>query len=76
MLKAITARVSGGIHESLHLFQAAVKIALKNVHQIAIKYLTNLVLNKQKLDAKQTPVLSLSELLPQQPPKPTCGHLH
>ena len=42
MLKAITARVCGGIHESLHLFKAAIKNALKNVHQIAIKYHLNI----------------------------------
>ena len=34
---------------------ALMKRTMKNIHQIAIKYLTYLVLNKRKLDDKQEP---------------------
>ena len=38
------------------LYSANIKKLMKDMHQNAIKYLTYLVLNKRKLDNKQTPV--------------------
>ena len=36
--------------------KTSIKTLMKNIHQNAIKYLTYLVLNKRKLDNKQTTV--------------------
>ena len=62
-LITITAGVRGAIHEhsieqltSLHIPKTHIKTLMKNIHQNAIKYLTYLVLNKRKLDNKQTPI--------------------
>jgi hypothetical protein len=55
----ITARVRGAMHtKSIELLQklqfpmALIKRTIKNVYQIAIKYLAYVVLNKRKLDNK------------------------
>jgi hypothetical protein len=62
-LITITAGVRGAIHEhsinqliNLKIPKANVKNLMKNIHQNAIKYLTYLVLNKRKLENKQTPI--------------------
>ena len=59
----ITAGVRGAIHEhsiqkltDLKIPKPNIKKLMKDIHQNAIKYLTYLVLNKRKLDNKQTPV--------------------
>ena len=59
----ITAGVRGAIHEhsiqklkDLKIPKLNIKKLMKDIHQNAIKYLTYLVLNKRKLDNKQTPV--------------------
>jgi ribonuclease HI len=59
----ITAGVRGAIHEhsiqkltDLKIPKSNIKKLMKDIHQNAIKYLTYLVLNKRKLDNKQTPV--------------------
>ena len=56
-------RVQGVIHEhsieqldKLKLPKSSIKSLIKIIHQNAIKYLTYLVLNKRKLDNKQTTV--------------------
>ena len=63
-LITIIVGVRGAIHEhsleqldKLKLPKASMKTLMKNLYQNAIKYLTYLVLNKRKLDNKQTPVL-------------------
>ena len=62
-LITIVAGVRGAIHEhsinkltNLRIPKFNIKTLLNNIHQNAIKYLTYLVLNKRKLDNKQTPV--------------------
>jgi hypothetical protein len=57
----ITAGVKGAIHEhsinkltKLKISKSNIKSLMKHIHQNAIKYLTYLVLNKRKLDKKQT----------------------
>ena len=62
-LITITAGVGGAIHEhsinklaNLKIPKTNIKTLMKNIHQNAIKYLTYLVLNKRKLDNKQTHV--------------------
>ena len=57
---AIKARVRGAIHEQpikdlekLKTPKNKIKTLMKQLHQIAIKYLTYLMLNKRKLDNKQ-----------------------
>jgi hypothetical protein len=64
-LITITAGVRGAIHEhsinklvNLKIPKSIIKILMKNIHQNAIKYLTYLVLNKRKLENKQSPVSS------------------
>jgi hypothetical protein len=59
----ITAGVRGAIHEhfidqltKLKIPKNNIKTLMKKIHENAIKYLTYLVLNKRKLDNKQTPV--------------------
>jgi hypothetical protein len=59
----ITAGVQGAIHEhslqklaDLKIPKSNIKKLMKDIHQNAIKYLTYLILNKRKLDNKQTPV--------------------
>jgi hypothetical protein len=59
----IIAGVRGAIHEhsiqklkDLKIPKSNIKKLMKDIHQNAIKYLTYLVLNKRKLDNKQTPV--------------------
>ena len=59
----ITAGVRGAIHEhsiqkltDLKIPKSNIKKLMKDIHQNAIKYLTYLVLNKRKLDNKQTRV--------------------
>jgi hypothetical protein len=42
---------------NLKIPKTHIKTLMKNIHQNAIKYLTYLVLNKRKLDNKQTPIL-------------------
>ena len=56
---SITVRVRGAIHK--HSINRLInfkipKENMKNVHQNVIKYLTYLVLNKRKLENKQTHV--------------------
>ena len=60
---AITVRVRGVVHEQsieklvdLKIPKTNIKTLMKNIHQNAIKYLTYLVLNKRKLDNKQTTI--------------------
>ena len=62
-LITITAGVRGAIHKNfieqltnLKIPKAHIKTLMRNIHQNAIKYLTYLVLNKRKLDNKQTPI--------------------
>jgi hypothetical protein len=62
-LTTITAGVKGAIHEhsiekltKLKIPKHHIKSLMKKIHENAIKYLTYLVLNKRKLDNKQTPV--------------------
>ena len=62
-LITITTGVRGAIHEhsidqliKLKIPQNNIKTLMKKIHENAIKYLTYLVLNKRKLDNKQTPV--------------------
>ena len=62
-LITITTRVRGAIHErpikeleNLKIPKREIKILMKQLHQIAIKYLTYLILNKRKLDNKQPPI--------------------
>ena len=62
-LVTITAGVRGSIHEQpikelekLKIPKREIKILMQQLHQIAIKYLTYLILNKRKLDNKQPPV--------------------
>jgi hypothetical protein len=62
-LITITAGVRGAIHKhsidkltKLKIPKSDIKNLMKDIHQNAIKYLTYLVLNKRKLDNKQTPV--------------------
>ena len=62
-LNTVTARVRGVIHErsidqlnKLKIPKPSIKTLMKNIHQNAIKYLTYLILNKKKLDNKQTHV--------------------
>jgi hypothetical protein len=62
-LITITAGVRGAIHEQsinklndLDIPKTNIKNLMKNIHQNAIKYLTYLVLNKRKLDNKQTTI--------------------
>ena len=57
------AGVRGAIHEQsinklvdLNIPKTNIKNLMKNIHQNAIKYLTYLVLNKRKLDNKQTTI--------------------
>lgn len=64
LLEVITTGVGGAIHshnidklKSLHIPIPHIKKCMKNSHQLVIKCLTYLVLNKQKLDNKQAPVL-------------------
>jgi hypothetical protein len=59
----ITTGVRGAIHEQpfkdlgkLNIPKSKIKILMKHLHQIAIKYLTHLILNKIKVDNKQPPV--------------------
>ena len=63
-LITINAGVRGAIHEhsidqlsKLKIPQSSIKTLVKDLHQNAIKHLTYLVLNKRKLDNKQTPIL-------------------
>jgi hypothetical protein len=63
-LITINIRVRGAIHEhsieqlnKLKIPKSNIKTPMKNLHHNSIKYLTYLVLNKRKLDNKQTPVL-------------------
>ena len=65
-LIVITVGVKGAIHtrsvellENLHIPTSQIVKKMKIIHQIAIKYLTYLVLNKRKLDNKQEPELLL-----------------
>jgi hypothetical protein len=60
---AYYAGVRGAIHEhsiqkleDLKIPKSNIKKLMKDIHQNAIKYLTYLILNKRKLDNKQTPV--------------------
>ena len=60
-LITITTGVRGAIHEqsieklaNLKIPKTSIKTLMKNIHQNALKYLTYLVLNKMKLDNKQT----------------------
>ena len=62
-LITVTAGVRGAIHENsieqlikLKVPKTYTKTLMKNIHQNAIKYRTYLVLNKRKLDNKQTPI--------------------
>ena len=62
-LITITAGVRGTIHKQSieklthpKIPKPSIKNLMKNLHQNVIKYLTYLILNKQKLDNKQTPV--------------------
>ena len=62
-LITITAGVRGVIHEQpinelekLQAPKSEIKTLMKNLHRIAIKYLTYLILNKRKLDNKQPPI--------------------
>jgi hypothetical protein len=62
-LITITAGMRGAIHEQsitklidLSIPKTNIKNLMKNIHQNAIKYLTYLVLNKGKLDNKQTTI--------------------
>ena len=62
-LITITAWVRGAIHEQsinklvdLNIPKTNIKNLVKNIHQNAIKYLAYLVLNKRKLDNKQTTI--------------------
>ena len=62
-LITITAGVRGAIHEQsiedpekLKIPKSKIKILMKHLHEIAIKYLTYLIINKRKLDNKQSPV--------------------
>ena len=55
--------VRGAIHEhsiekltNLQIPKSNIKTLMKSLHHNAIKYLTYLVLNKRKLDNKQTPI--------------------
>ena len=66
-LFTITAGVRGAVHEhsiekltKLKIPKANIKSLMKKLHENAIKYLTYLVLNKRKLDNKQTPVPHLN----------------
>jgi hypothetical protein len=59
----ITTGVRGAIHEhsiqklvDLKIPKPNIKKLMNDIHQNAIKYLTYLILNKRKLDNKQTPV--------------------
>ena len=56
----IVVGVRGAIHKNsidqLKVPKTSTKILMKNIHQNVIKYLTYLILNKRKLDNKQTPV--------------------
>ena len=63
-LITITAGVRGAIHEhsieqltKLKIPKSSIKTLMKILHENVIKYLTYLVLNKRKLDNKQTPIL-------------------
>jgi hypothetical protein len=79
----LTAGVRGAIHEysidqlkQLKIPKNSIKTLMKNIHQIAIKYLTYLVLNKRKLDNKQTPVPhpnKTDQLIQHQNPPPKRG---
>ena len=42
--------------KKLQILMALIKRTMKNIHQIAIEYLTHLVPNKRKLDNKQEPI--------------------
>ena len=62
-LITITIGVRGAIHEqsinqlaNLKIPKTSIKTLMKNIHQNAIKYLTYLVLNKRKLENKQTTI--------------------
>ena len=62
-LVTITTGLRGAVHEqpikeleNLKIPKREIKILMKQLHQIAIKYLTYLILNKRKLDNKQPPV--------------------
>ena len=59
----ITTKVRGAIHtssiellENLHIPTSLIIKKMKTIHQIAIKYLTYLVINKKILDNKQEPI--------------------
>ena len=63
MNESITVGIRGAIQEyfidkltKLKIPKSNIKNLMKDMHQNAIKYLTYLVLNKRKLDNKQTPV--------------------
>jgi len=60
-LITITAGVRGDMHEhsiskptNLNIPKQTIKTLMKNIHQNAIKYLIYLILNKRKLENKQT----------------------
>ena len=62
-LITITYGVRGAIHEhsinkltDLKIPKSRIKTLMKDIHQNAIKYLTYLVLNKRKLENKQTTI--------------------
>ena len=62
-LITITTGVRGAIYEQpikelekLKIPKREIETLMKQLHQIAIKYLTYLILNKRKLDNKQPPV--------------------
>ena len=63
MNESITVGIRGAIQEyfidkltKLKIPKSNIKNLMNDMHQNAIKYLTYLVLNKRKLDNKQTPV--------------------
>ena len=85
-LITITVGVRGDIHENsieqlikLKVLKTHTKTLMKNIHQNTIKYLTYLVLNKRKLDNKQTHVPHHKVgtpppfFAPQQSPPPNGG---
>ena len=63
MNESITVGIRGAIQEyfidkltKLKIPKSNIKNLMNDIHHNAIKYLTYLVLNKRKLDNKQTPV--------------------
>ena len=67
-LITITTGVRGAIHEQsikdlekLKTPKSEIQTLMKHLHQIAIKYLTYLILNKRKLDNNNLPLIPLRD---------------